>query len=46
MATRVDVFIHLMNDNLSIHAQHLRPSMAALQDTPVCTYCALVAALC
>jgi len=26
-----------MNDNLSIHAQHLRPSMAALQDTLVCT---------
>jgi len=23
----------LMNDNLYIHAQHLRPPMAALQDT-------------
>jgi len=29
-----------------IYAQHLRPPMAALQDTLVSTYCALVAALC
>jgi len=34
---RLHLEFTLMNDNLSIHAQHLRPPMAALQDTPVCT---------
>jgi len=30
---RLHLEFTLMNNDLSIHAQHLRPSMAALQDT-------------
>jgi len=46
MATTV-LAISMLNEQLyCIHAQHLRPSMAALQDTLVCIYCAFMAALC